>query len=141
MRIDWHDARDLLAGARVARLATASPDAVPHLVPITFALLDGDVLAFAVDHKPKRGTNLRRLRNIAANPAVSVLADGYADDWDELWWARADGTATIHTSETDRDPISQALSSKYPQYDRHPPSGTVVRISVNKWSGWKARPS
>ena len=63
---------------------------MPHLVPITFAV-DGDALYSAVDAKPKSTRALRRLANIAANPAVSVLVDHYDDDWTRLWWARADG--------------------------------------------------
>jgi len=58
----------------VARFASVDADRRPHVVPITFAL-EGEVLYFAVDAKPKRTTNLKRLRNIAANPAVSILID------------------------------------------------------------------
>ena len=71
--------------ARVARLATVSATGQPHLVPVTFAV-DGDMIYTAVDHKPKTTTRLRRLANIAANPQVTLLADHYADDWDQLWW-------------------------------------------------------
>ena len=62
------------ATARVAHLATADRRGRPHAVPICFAL-DGDTLYFAVDSKPKRSPHLKRLDNIAANPAVSVLFD------------------------------------------------------------------
>ncbi|MET0817185.1 MAG: TIGR03668 family PPOX class F420-dependent oxidoreductase, partial [Solirubrobacteraceae bacterium] len=89
------EARERLAGARVARLATAAADGRPHVVPCTFAVLGEDTIVSAVDHKPKRTTALRRLANIAANPRVAVLADHYEDDWDALWWARADGVARV----------------------------------------------
>ena len=88
-----HQARRRFAAARVARLATADAAGRPHIVPITFAV-DGDVVYSAVDAKPKRRTALKRLANIAANPAVALLVDHYADDWNELWWVRADGTGT-----------------------------------------------
>src|SRR4051794_4921374 len=84
--------RERFAAARVARLATSGP----HIVPICFAL-DGDTIWSAVDAKPKRTRALRRLENIARDPRVSVLTDHYDDsDWSRLWWARADGTATVH---------------------------------------------
>ena len=67
----------------------------PHVVPCTFALLGDATIVSAVDHKPKRTTALRRLANIAANPRVALLADHYDDDWEALWWARADGTARV----------------------------------------------
>ena len=55
----------------------------------------GDWIFHVVDHKPKRTTNLKRLRNILENPRVSVLADHYSDQWEELWWVRADGRALL----------------------------------------------
>src|SRR3984957_10362018 len=86
MRLDAGAARQRFAGARVARLATAGLDGQPHLVPFTFALGrhpgQEDRIYSAVDAKPKSTTDLRRLRNIRANPRVAVLADHYEDDWD-----------------------------------------------------------
>ena len=121
------------AACRVARLATAGPDGVPHLVPIVFALV-GDVIHTAVDGKPKRTRRLRRLANIAANPRVSVLADHYDEDWSLLWWVRADGVARV----LDESPAGRAaLTAKYPQYQAAPPPGPFVEISVKRWSAWK----
>ena len=80
----------------VAHMASSGPDGKPHVVPITFAI-DGKLLYFAVDAKPKRTTDLKRLRNIAANPAVSILMDHYENDWEKLWWVRLDGRARIVT--------------------------------------------
>jgi PPOX class probable F420-dependent enzyme len=96
-----HQARRRFAAARVARLATADAAGRPHIVPVTFAV-DGDVVYSAVDAKPKRGTALKRLANVAANPAVALLVDHYADDWNELWWVRADGTGRVVDPEDPR---------------------------------------
>jgi PPOX class probable F420-dependent enzyme len=128
------DAEARFAAARVARLATADAAGVPHLVPVTFAL-DDHAIVFAIDHKPKRSTNLRRLRNIAANPAVSFLVDGYDEDWSRLWWVRADGTARILDS---AQTAIEALKAKYPQYQERPPEGPVVRTEVTGWRSWSA---
>jgi PPOX class probable F420-dependent enzyme len=84
------EARARFAAASVARLATIEPDGRPHLVPITFAV-DGERIVTAIDAKPKRGTALRRLANIAADPRVSVLVDHYEADW-----ARLVGTGRRH---------------------------------------------
>ena len=84
--------RQRLAGARVARLATLTPDGRPHVVPCCFALVE-DTLYSAVDGKPKTTLALRRLDNVRAHPACSLLVDHYADDWAALWWVRVDGTA------------------------------------------------
>lgn len=133
MRHNAEWALDRFRQARVARLATVSGDGSPHLVPITF-VVDGARLVTAVDHKPKRTTALRRLDNIAANPFVSVLVDEYDDDWAQLWWARADGWGRAHDSYD-----VAALVAKYPQYREQPPSGPVIVIEVDHWSGWSAQ--
>jgi PPOX class probable F420-dependent enzyme len=135
MRIGPEAARARFADARVARLATAGADGVPHLVPVTFAVA-GDSIFFAVDHKPKTTTNLRRLRNIAANPAVSFLVDVYDEDWTALWWARADGVARALTDPADRTVPVGELQRKYAQYRDHPPTGMVVATTVTAWHGW-----
>jgi len=121
--------------ALLAHLATADRDGKPHIVPITFTT-DGDVLYFAVDAKPKRTTNLKRLQNIAANPAVSVLVDHYEDDWTKLWWVRADGTARIIADQAETDRAIELLTRRYQQYRRSRPIGPVVAISIDRISGW-----
>ena len=126
MRLDAGAARQRFARARVARLATAGLDGQPHLVPFTFALEPRpgreDRIYSAVDAKPKTTTDLRRLRNIRANPRVAVLADHYQDDWGALWWARADGLATVLDDAAAMVPALALLAGRYPQYREHPPA-------------------
>ncbi|GAB3145674.1 TIGR03668 family PPOX class F420-dependent oxidoreductase [Amycolatopsis stemonae] len=132
MKLSSSEARSRFAASRVARLATVSAAGVPHLVPVTFAVR-GDRVVFAVDHKPKSSTSLRRLRNIAENPAVCFLADEYAEDWSQLWWARADGSARVLSPGA--EPVSW-LVEKYAQYRSRPPEHAVVVTEVHTWSGW-----
>ena len=129
--------RRRLVEARVARLATADGKGRPHVVPITFAV-DADTLYFAVDAKPKRSTDLQRLRNIAANPAVSVLVDHYEDDWERLWWVRVDGTARVVADPAQAASALALLAAKYEQYRGTPPPGPVVRIDIGRMSGWSS---
>ena len=128
------EARARFAGARVSRLATITPEGHPHLVPIVF-VLDGDVLHFAVDHKPKSTTALRRLAHVAANPAASLLVDHYSDDWTRLWWVRADGTAAVHDLGED---VLARLAAKYPPYVTEPPPGPAVAVDISRWTGWRS---
>jgi PPOX class probable F420-dependent enzyme len=132
------EALDRFRTARVIRLATIDAGGSPHLVPITFAVVDdGAAVVFAVDHKPKTTTQLRRLANLTANPQVCLLADGWSEDWAQLWWARADGTAgVLPASDAQADAGVAALVGRYPQYRELPPAGPVVRIAVRRWSGW-----
>lgn len=132
------EARVRFAAARVARLATADGDGRPHIVPMVFAV-DGDRLVSAVDHKPKRSLALRRLANIEANPRVSVLVDHYGEDWDRLWWARADGTARrVDAGHGEGRSAVDLLVARYPQYRRQRPRGPVLIIDVGRWSGWSS---
>jgi PPOX class probable F420-dependent enzyme len=125
----------------VARLATIAPDGAPQLVPITFAVLGHDTIVTAVDHKPKRTQALARLRNIRGEHRVCLLADHYSDDWSELWWVRADGTARVR--EPTRAPKQRAaalaaLAARYPSYRKRPPAGALIVIVVHRWTGWSA---
>ncbi|GAA2371558.1 TIGR03668 family PPOX class F420-dependent oxidoreductase [Dactylosporangium salmoneum] len=127
------EAKARFAAARVARLATATPDGVPHVVPIVFAL-DGDTIYHGVDAKPKRSTELRRLTNLRANPRAAVLVDHYDDDWSALWWARADGTARELDPAGDEAGRAVALlTARYPQFSLR---GALLAIDVARWSGW-----
>jgi PPOX class probable F420-dependent enzyme len=124
-----------LGEARVARLATAAVDGRPHIVPFVFAV-DGDTLYFSVDAKPKQTRSLQRLKNIAANPAVSVLVDHYEDDWTRLWWVRADGTAHVITDEAQARHATDLLVEKYTQYRDARPEGPVVAVHIDRITGW-----
>jgi PPOX class probable F420-dependent enzyme len=125
-----------LGDARVARLGTLNVTGGIDLVPFTFAALDERTIVSAVDHKPKRTQHLRRLDNIRAHPAVTVVADHYEEDWAALWWVRARGDAVVvdQPSEAHLD----ALARKYEQYRSEPPTGAAIVITVSDLSGWAA---
>ena len=130
--------RSHLEEARVARLTTADADGKPHVVPITFAV-NQDTVFFAVDTKPKRTRDLKRLRNLAANPSVALLIDHYEEDWSRLWWVRVDGTAKVLGEGTESDRAIDLLAAKYEQYRGTRPPGPVVAISIDRISGWSPR--
>jgi PPOX class probable F420-dependent enzyme len=125
------------AQAPVARLATVTPEGIPHLVPVVFAV-DQDRVYTAVDAKPKKTQRLRRLTNIEHNPNVSLLADHYTADWTRLWWVRADGVATIHADDEAMRTGYRLLRVKYQQYQSVPLTGPVVVVAVHRWAGWHA---
>ncbi len=131
------DASARFGAARVARLATTNAEGSPHLVPVVFALV-GENVWTAVDGKPKSTTALRRLDNVHAHPAVSLLVDHYADEWATLWWVRADGVARVLDVDDAKEGMD-ALVAKYPQYQANPPPGPVLLIDVTRWVSWSAR--
>ena len=136
MRMEPTQARDRFAGSPVLRLATAGADGRPHVVPCTFAVDGAGRIVIGVDNKPKTSMNLRRLRNIAENPSVSLLVDHYADEWTELWWVRADGTAVVERAGAEHAEHWALLRAKYPQYAGQILEGPVIVVTADRWTGW-----
>jgi PPOX class probable F420-dependent enzyme len=127
--------RRRFASSPVARLSTVRPDGGPHVVPIVFALVDDTVFS-AVDAKPKRSTDLQRLANVRADPRCAVLVDHYEDDWRRLWWVRADGAAQVVVAPPAEHPGIQALVQRFREYRDEPPSGPLLVVTVQRWTGW-----
>jgi PPOX class probable F420-dependent enzyme len=120
-----------LAAARVGRLATTAP----RIVPVTFAVV-GEAIVHAVDHKPKATRELARVEDLRRDPRASLLVDHYDDeDWSQLWWVRADGTARVLDVAEAREAVD-ALVEKYPQYAERRPGGPVVVLDVQRISRW-----
>jgi PPOX class probable F420-dependent enzyme len=131
---------EALRDARVARLGTVGADGAVRLVPICFAVVDDHVVS-AVDHKPKRTGQLRRLDDIEASGTATVLVDHYDDDWTRLWWVRIRGAASVHDpGDPAAEPALAALAAKYTQYRDQPPSGAVYRIAIDEIRSWRYTP-
>ena len=135
MRLPGNEARARFATVPVVRLGTADGQGRPHVVVVTFAV-DGDMIYTAVDQKPKSTTALKRLRNVAENPWVTMLADQYSEDWETIWWARADGSAAILADPEEMAGPLRLLASRYWQYREKPPTGPVLAVTVQRWLGW-----
>lgn len=129
--------RSTFIRSAVARLATITPEGLPHLVPVVFAV-DANRIFTAVDAKPKTTQRLQRLTNIESNPRASLLVDHYDDDWTQLWWVRADGVAAIHRNDEAMRTAYRLLRAKYTQYQSVSLNGPVVAVTVQRWSSWHA---
>jgi PPOX class probable F420-dependent enzyme len=129
--------RRFLAQGRVAHLATADRRAIPHVVPVCFALSQG-TLYITIDEKPKRHPlALKRLRNIAENPVVAVVVDRYDEDWSRLGWVMLRGRAEILTEGSEHREAQALLRARYPQLQpmqlaRYP----VIAIRIERTTSW-----
>src|SRR5215469_2301720 len=113
--VSEHQAR-FLASCRVGHLATADARAQPHVVPVCFIVSDG-TLYITIDQKPKGDARrLRRLRNIAENPAAAFVADRWDEDWTRLGWVMLRGPAEILDAGAEHDRAQALLRERYPQY-------------------------
>ncbi|HEY3090036.1 MAG TPA: TIGR03668 family PPOX class F420-dependent oxidoreductase [Jatrophihabitantaceae bacterium] len=133
--MDAADMRRRLVSARVGHLGTAGPR--PHVVPVCYVLV-ADTAFTAVDHKPKRSARLRRIANVEATGWACLLVDEYHDDWTRLWWVRIDGPARMVDDAGEAARAIDALAAKYPQYAQRRPSGPVLALEAERWSGWQA---
>ncbi|MDQ3261149.1 MAG: TIGR03668 family PPOX class F420-dependent oxidoreductase [Pseudomonadota bacterium] len=130
--------RQFLAHRRIAHLATADARAVPHVVPVCFAVAQR-TLYITIDEKPKRspGGALKRLRNIAENPAVAVVVDRYDEDWALLGWVMLRGRAEILIDGAEHGDAQALLRSRYPQLKamriaQHP----VIAVRIERTTSW-----
>ena len=129
--------RLFLSRRKVGHLATADRRGAPHVVPVCFAI-EGDALYITVDEKPKRAdVPLKRLRNIAENPAVAVVVDRYDDDWTRLGWVMLRGRAEILSDGAEHARAQDVLRARYPQLnDMRIGSLPVIAVRVERVTSW-----
>ncbi|MEK6320153.1 MAG: TIGR03668 family PPOX class F420-dependent oxidoreductase [Acidobacteriota bacterium] len=126
---------------RVARLATSDTGGQPAVVPICYAF-DGERFYVALDEKPKSVADheLKRVRNIRANPRVAIVIDDYSEDWNKLIYVLVSGTGEILSPAEDASEHARAvelLREKYPQYrsmaiDERP----MIKVTPARFKRW-----
>ena len=128
--------RAFLLTRRVAHLATADAQAVPHVVPVCFALA-AETAYVTIDAKPKSGRMLRRLANLAANPACCLVADRYDEEWARLGWVMLHGRADILAAGAEHDAAQDLLRARYPQYRAMALGGLpVIALRIRRATCW-----
>ena len=131
--------RQFLQTQRIAHLATADAGAVPHVIPVCYAL-DRNSVYITIDGKPKRQQDkpLKRLRNIAENRFVALVVDRYDDhDWTHLCWLMLRGPADILESGSEHGHAQRLLRARYSQLnemaiERLP----VIAIRIERATSW-----
>ncbi len=111
------DERQFLAQQRIAHLATADRRAVPHVVPVCFAVL-GPTLYITIDEKPKR-------------------RPPYDEDWARLGWVMLRGHAEILLEGREHRDAQALLRARYPQLGameiaKYP----VIAVRLERTTSW-----
>jgi PPOX class probable F420-dependent enzyme len=132
-------ARELLATARVARLAYLDDEDRPRVLPVTFAVR-GDAVWSAIDEKPKRTPEPARLRHLRRRPEAALLVDVYDDDWSRLAWVQLLGRVDVLALEGEPEALA-ALAAKYEPYAQRTPPGPLLRLTVERALQWRAADS
>ena len=139
--------RTFLESARRAVLATIAPDGHPRLVPICFVVAgEPPILYTPIDDKPKRTDDpfaLARVRDIQADPRVTILVDRWDEDWTRLAWLRWEGRASLlEPGAGQHAAVVAALRARYSQYathrlEQHP----LIRVTFDRVTDWGMRPT
>ena len=135
-----------LRSARTGHLATADANGQPHVIPVCYAF-DGETIYSVLDAKPKTTPlrNLRRVRNILANPLVSLVVDHYQEDWTQLQYVMVTGEASLLEPGLESgDEWARSIAmlrEKYEQYqgmdlDESP----VIKITPTRFAPWNFQP-
>jgi PPOX class probable F420-dependent enzyme len=123
----------VLRWERVCRVATVSADGVPHLVPVCHAFAGGKLYFGS-------GDDAAKVRNLRANPRVTVTVDLYSDDWSGLRGVMIQGTATLIERGPRFTRARDLLYAKYPQYRTEAALTTadsvVVEVSPTHVFSW-----
>jgi len=124
---------------RVGRLATADETGQPHVIPVCYAW-DGRSVYIALDAKPKRVApqQLKRVRNLLANPQVALVVDRYSEDWTQLGYLLIRGVAALLPPVDPAHPtIVALLRERYAQYQAMPideqPIIAIQPVAVTAW--------
>ena len=142
MALSDPERRFLIAQRRVV-LVTIASDGRPRPVPICFVLApDAPVLFTPLDDKPKRTDDplaLARVRDITADPRVTILADRWDEDWAHLAWLRAEGRASLLDRGAEHAVAVAALRATYAQYATHAlDARPLIRVELGRVTTWGA---
>jgi len=131
-----------LRSARAGHLATADSKGQPYVVPVCY-VFDGDAIYSVLDAKPKSTPlrQLRRVRNILANPQVSLVVDHYDEDWFHLRYVLVLGVAALLQEGEEWAGAIVMLQEKYPQYqDMDLDESPVIKITPTRFATWSFQP-
>jgi PPOX class probable F420-dependent enzyme len=124
----------------VGRLGLLDDDGQPRVLPITYAMLGGQIWS-AVDRKPKRDPNAEpaRVRYLRDDPRAALTVDRYSDDWAQLAWVQVLGEVRIVAAADAADALA-ALAEKYEPYRDSAPPGPLLALRPRRCLCWRARP-
>jgi nitroimidazol reductase NimA-like FMN-containing flavoprotein (pyridoxamine 5'-phosphate oxidase superfamily) len=112
----------------VCRLATASKDAKPHVVPVIYAM-DGDDIIIAVDYGTKK------LKNLRENNKVALVVDVYRPNQGMM----IEGECEIFERGEEYLRLLKVLFDRFVYYRRNPwgeGESPILKIRPTKVVAW-----
>jgi PPOX class probable F420-dependent enzyme len=124
--------KDFVQNLRVARVATVAADGIPHNVPVC-PVFDGGKIYFGTERGAKK------MRNIEANPNVTIVFDDYTDAWEYIRGVMLQGKARI-VNRTEFRRVRRKIYEKYLQYERTSPLGdrdsAIIEVTPEHKFSW-----
>jgi PPOX class probable F420-dependent enzyme len=140
IRMDDAEVSAFLAASVRAHVTTLNKDGSPHVVPISYVLLDGE-LTFWGDNASQKLVNLQR------DPRVGAVVDTGVD-FQELQGVVLEGTAELRTDDATNGRIADLFAAKAPEEHREgakqmllslAAERTAVTIHATKVASWDHR--
>lgn len=135
---NWEE--DFIRSHRLAHLATCDEKNNPHVIPIVY-VFDGEFIFSPIDKKTKKLSpgQLRRIKNIEENSAVSIVIDDYCENWEKLAWVQIRGKAEILKSGSEYQRAVRLLNDKYSQYKKMLLDDClIILVKIEKCLSWIA---
>lgn len=123
----------LLDSERRAVMTTVSADGSGHSVPVVFVRSADEILS-PIDHKPKTGTVMARVKNIERDDRVTLLIDRWDEDWTRLAWLMVRGHASLDADAPSS--LMRLLNERYEQYSEDEVHDALIRIHPARLSWW-----
>ncbi len=120
---DGEVAAFLAAGFR-AHVSTVNKDGAPHVVPITYVLLDGKV-TFWADNVSQTMVNLQR------DPRIAAVVDAGVD-FQELQGVELLGTADLRTDEDTNGRVAELFALKAPEEHREGAKAMLLSLAAER---------
>jgi PPOX class probable F420-dependent enzyme len=125
--------RRLLDEGRRGVMTTLDLNGSAHSVPVVFAVVDDEIVS-PIDHKPKTGQVLARVKNLRRDPRATLLVDHWDEDWTKLVWLMIRGTAVV-----DEQPpfdLMRAINARYPPYAADERHDALIRLQPSRLMWW-----
>lgn len=120
--------REFLVSHELCRLATASRDGRPHVVPVIYAM-DADDIIIAIDYGTKK------LKNLRENKHVAIVVD----DSDSHGGVMVEGTCEILERGKEYLRLLQILFDHFEYYRKNPwkeGESPIIRVHPAKVASW-----
>jgi PPOX class probable F420-dependent enzyme len=107
-----------------ARMSTLNKDGSPHVVPISYAVLDGKV-AFWADNDSQKMVNLQR------DPRIALIIDD-GMDFQELRGVQIAGTAELHDDADTNGRIADLFAAMAPEEHREAAKQMLLGLAAQR---------